>query len=169
MQALAGGLAALGVGRGECVALMLTNRPEFHVADMAVATLGATPFSIYTTYPAGEIEYLLNDSGARVVIAEQRFLEVIGRGAAHRHRRRAPDRRRRRHLRGYAALADIEGSNPRFDIAAATAAVSPRRRADADLHLGHDRPPEGVQLTHEAVMYSTRSAEQVSSLPSARG
>src|ERR1700733_10999612 len=78
VEALAGGLAALGVGRGECVALMLSNRPEFHLADMAVAMLGATPFSIYTTYPAHEIEYLLKDSGARVMIAEQQFLEVIG-------------------------------------------------------------------------------------------
>src|ERR1700744_2512939 len=52
VQAVAGGLAALGVGRGECVALMLTNRPEFHVADMAVATLGATPGAIDTPYPA---------------------------------------------------------------------------------------------------------------------
>ena len=65
VEALAGGLAALGVGRGECVALMLSNRPEFHLADMAVAMLGATPFSIYTTYPANEIEYLLEDSGPR--------------------------------------------------------------------------------------------------------
>ena len=71
-NALAGGLRTLGVGRGDCVALMLSNRPEFHLADMAAVTLGATPFSIYTTYPAAEIEYLLTDSGARVVIAEQR-------------------------------------------------------------------------------------------------
>ena len=47
VDALAGGLAALGVQRGDTVALMLANRPEFHLADLAVMTLGATPFSIY--------------------------------------------------------------------------------------------------------------------------
>ena len=45
-DALAGGLAGLGVARGDTVALMLGNRPEFFVADLAAMTLGATPFSI---------------------------------------------------------------------------------------------------------------------------
>ena len=47
VDALAGGLHALGVRRGDTVALMIGNRPEFHVADLAAMTLGATPFSIY--------------------------------------------------------------------------------------------------------------------------
>ena len=58
----AAGLAALGVRRGDTVALMLSNRPEFHIADLAVAMIGATPYSVYTTYPAEEIEYLVNDA-----------------------------------------------------------------------------------------------------------
>ena len=64
VDALAGGLAKLGVGRGDSVAIMLGNRPEFHLADLAAVTLGATPFSIYATYPAEEIEFLIEDSGA---------------------------------------------------------------------------------------------------------
>ena len=47
--AIAAGLAALGVGRGDTVAIMLTNRPEFHVVDCAAMHLGAVPFSIYNT------------------------------------------------------------------------------------------------------------------------
>jgi long-chain acyl-CoA synthetase len=39
-------LAALGIRRGDTVALMLTNRPEFHVLDAGALQLGATPFSI---------------------------------------------------------------------------------------------------------------------------
>ncbi len=77
VDALAAGLAKLGVARGDAVAIMLANRPEFHLADLAVAMLGATPFSIYTTYPAEEIHYLIEDSGARVAIVEQAFLEVM--------------------------------------------------------------------------------------------
>src|SRR2546430_770071 len=77
VDALAGGLAKLGVKRGDTVAIMLGNRPEFHVADLAAVTLGATPFSIYTTYPAGEIEYLITDAGARLAIVEQAFLPVV--------------------------------------------------------------------------------------------
>lgn len=74
VDALAGGLAKLGVRRGDTVALMLGNRPEFNIADLAVVTLGATPFSIYTTYPPEEIEYVCRDAGAPVAIVEQAFL-----------------------------------------------------------------------------------------------
>ncbi len=143
VEALAGGLAALGVQRGECVALMLSNRPEFHLADMAVAMLGATPFSIYTTYPAPEIEYLLNDSGARVVIAEQQFLDVIGearRGAGAVEHLIVVDGEAHG---GVIALSDVEGSDPAFDADAARAAVGADRRADADLHVGHNRTAQG--------------------------
>ena len=56
MRALAAGLAALGVERGDTVALMLPNRPEFHIADTAAMHLGATPFSIYNTYTPDQIE-----------------------------------------------------------------------------------------------------------------
>src|ERR1039458_9096959 len=61
VQAAAGGLAKLGVGHGDTVALMLGNRPEFHIVDLAAASLGATPFSIYLTYPPEQIEYLCAD------------------------------------------------------------------------------------------------------------
>src|SRR5512146_1794078 len=50
VDAFAGGLARLGVGHGDTVALMLGNRPEFHIADLAAVTLGAAPFSVYQTF-----------------------------------------------------------------------------------------------------------------------
>ena len=88
VDALAGGLAGLGVGRGDSVALMLGNRPEFHIADLAAMTLGATPFSIYPTFTAGQIAFVAGDAGARLAIVEEshleRFLEAraqVARGA----------------------------------------------------------------------------------------
>src|SRR3954470_23081458 len=77
VDALAGGLAALGVQRGETVALMLINRPEFHLADLAVVTAGGTPFSIYQTYTADQIRYVVEDSGSKVIITEQAYLAVV--------------------------------------------------------------------------------------------
>src|SRR6185437_15241764 len=74
---VAGGLAKLGVGRGDTMALMLGNRPEFHIADLAAATLGATPFSIYLTYPPEEIAYLIQDAASAVAIVEQAYLEPL--------------------------------------------------------------------------------------------
>src|SRR5436309_15790266 len=49
VKRLAAGFHGLGVRRGDTVALMLTNRPEFHLVDTAVMHLGATPFSVYNT------------------------------------------------------------------------------------------------------------------------
>ena len=43
VDAVAGGLAQLGVSRGDTVAIMLGNRPEFHVVDLAAVTLRRDP------------------------------------------------------------------------------------------------------------------------------
>src|SRR3954469_17486137 len=74
VDALAGGLAKLGVRRGDRVALMLDNRPEFHIADLAAMTLGATPFSFYSTSSPEQITYFVGAAKAKVAIVEELFL-----------------------------------------------------------------------------------------------
>ena len=143
VDAVAGGLAELGVDRGDAVAIMLGNRPEFHIVDYAALTLGATPFSIYQTYPAAEVAYLVNDSGARVAIVEQAYLPVMLEA-----RESLPALEQVIVVDGDApegtiALADLEGSNPDFD------ATPPRRRSPATTSptliytSGTTGPPEG--------------------------
>src|SRR5436190_9040203 len=77
VDAVAGGLAKLGLKRGDTVAIMLSNRPEFHIVDLAAAMLGATPFSIYQTYPPEEIEYLIGDAGSRLAIVGRAHLTAM--------------------------------------------------------------------------------------------
>src|SRR5947209_2521823 len=120
VDAVAGGLARLGVERGDTVAIMLSNRPEFHIVDLAAAMLGATPFSIYVTYPAAEIQYLMSDAAARVAIVEQAFLRVMLEA-----RNSLPNLEHVIVVDGEPpesclALGEVEGSNPHFDVAAAT-------------------------------------------------
>ncbi|MDT7598006.1 MAG: long-chain acyl-CoA synthetase, partial [Pseudonocardiales bacterium] len=67
---VASGLAALGLARGARVALMMRNRPEFHVLDMGVLLAGGTPFSIYNSSPAAQVRYLLGHAGAQIVVVE---------------------------------------------------------------------------------------------------
>src|ERR1700728_1692033 len=74
---LAGGLQRLGVRHGETLALLLGNRPEVHVADMGAVTLGATPFSIYQTYAANQIEFVVTDAAARIAIVERQYLDRL--------------------------------------------------------------------------------------------
>ncbi|MGO9753950.1 MAG: AMP-dependent synthetase/ligase [Solirubrobacteraceae bacterium] len=161
IDAVAGGLAQLGIGRGDTVAIMLTNRPEFNIVDLAAATLGATPFSIYTTLPAEEIEYLCTDAGATIVITEQVYLTTVLEVRA-----RVPGLEQVIVVDGQApegtiALVHLEGSNPEFDAAAAAAAVS----ADDVLTLiytsGTTGKPKGVQLSHHNVMAAARGIEEI--------
>ena len=67
---IAGGLASLGVGKGDTVAIMLNNRPEFIPIDMAAVSLGAVPFSIYQTSSPEQIQYVVSDADAKVALVE---------------------------------------------------------------------------------------------------
>nr|WP_255655368.1 AMP-binding protein [Pseudonocardia sp. ICBG162] len=78
----ASGLAGLGVGHGSVVALMLENRPEFHVADLGAVLLGAATVSVYNTSSAEQIEYVLRDSGATVLVVQESFVAVAAGPAA---------------------------------------------------------------------------------------
>jgi len=77
VRRLAEGLAALGVGHGDTVGIMLTNRPEFALVDTAALHLGAVPFSIYNTSAPEQIAYLFGNAGNRVVVTEQQFLSQV--------------------------------------------------------------------------------------------
>ena len=50
---------------------------HMRIADLAAVTIGATPYSIYVTYPAEEIEYLINDADTRVAIIEQAYAKNV--------------------------------------------------------------------------------------------
>src|SRR5437764_777624 len=77
VKRLAAGFAALGLERGQTLGVMLTNRPEFHFADTAAMHLGATPFSVYNTYSAEQIEYLVGDAASPILVTEQAFLDRV--------------------------------------------------------------------------------------------
>ena len=75
--AIAGTLRELGVAPGEPVALMLRNRPEFHLVDTAVMMLGAVPFSLYNTSAPDQLAYVLADAGVKTIVTESAFVEVL--------------------------------------------------------------------------------------------
>ncbi len=77
---LAGGLARLGVRKGDRVAVMLPNVPEFVLSAYAAWRLGAAHVAINTMYKEREVAHLLVDSGAKVVITTSELLPLV-RGA----------------------------------------------------------------------------------------
>jgi long-chain acyl-CoA synthetase len=66
------GLAGLGVGRGDFVAIMATNRPEHVQADQAAIHAGATPTSFYFTLAPEQIRYVAGHCEAKVAVLEDR-------------------------------------------------------------------------------------------------
>jgi long-subunit acyl-CoA synthetase (AMP-forming) len=160
------GLRALGVGRGDVVALMLNNRPEFHLADSAAMSLGATPFSLYQTLAPEQIAYQVGDSGAEVVVTEPAFLERVL--AA---REQLPQVR-------HVVLVDASGEAgviPFADLLASEGDPDEIRRARADVDpddlltliytSGTTGPPKGVQITHNNIVSAVRGFEDVIDFP----
>src|SRR6266480_615897 len=69
---LARGLSSLGVRRGDRVAILSENRPEWAIADFACLTAGLTDVPIYPTLPADQIAYILKDSGAVAIFVSNK-------------------------------------------------------------------------------------------------
>ena len=162
VEAVAGGLAKLGVSRGDTVAIMLGNRPEFHIVDLAATMLGATPFSIYLTYPPNEIEYLMGDAGSSVAIVEQAHLPTMLEA--------------RKSLSGLehvivvdgdaadntVSLAEVEGlADSDFELNKSLAETGPDDLVTLIYTSGTTGPPKGVQLSHRNVMSGAQAVEEV--------
>lgn len=77
VAATAAGLAAHGVAAGDRVALFLYNRWEFIAIVFACARLGAIAVPIGTRHRRAELEFLLNDCGAKVLIFEDDLAEAV--------------------------------------------------------------------------------------------
>lgn len=156
VRTIAGGLAALGLERGDTVALMLTNRPEFHLCDTAVLHVGATPFSVYNTNPADTLAYQFENADNRIVICEKQFLPIVfaavGQGGTVEHVicvDDAPD--------GALSLNTIESNTvSTFDFDASWQAVQPDDLLTIVYTSGTTGPPKGVELTHTNFIENAR-------------
>ncbi len=162
VEAVAGGLDRLGVGRGDTVAIMLGNRPEFHIVDLAATMLGAIPFSIYLTYPPNEIEYLINDAASSVAIVEQAYLPTMLEA-----RKNLPGLEHVIVVDGDTAentvsLADVEALKDHdFDLDRGLAEIAPDDLVTLIYTSGTTGPPKGVQLSHHNVMSGAQAVEEV--------
>src|SRR5713226_3432246 len=78
VTAVARALQAWGLGRGDHVAILSENRPEWQIADFACLLLGIVDVPIYATLPADQIIYLLNNSEARAIfVSTQEQLQKV--------------------------------------------------------------------------------------------
>src|SRR4051794_9827569 len=163
---LAAGFASLGLKAGDTMAIMLTNRPEFHFADTAAMHVGATPFSVYNTYSPEQIEYLVGDAKCSILVTEHAFLDgilqvqkacdslehvVVVDGEA-------PE--------GVLTLEDIAARDDgSFDFESSWRAVKPADTLTLIYTSGTTGPPKGVQLTHVNLVQAVRSFDKLIPFP----
>jgi long-subunit acyl-CoA synthetase (AMP-forming) len=152
---LAVGLAALGLRRGDTLALMLVNRPEFHLVDTAALHLGAVPFSLYNSSSPEHLAYLAGDAAPRIVVTEQAFLGAVREACA-----ACPSVEHVFVVDGEPSLAEVEraGSGD-FDFERAWRAVEPGDLLTLIYTSGTTGPPKGVQITHANYLAELRAFE----------
>jgi long-chain acyl-CoA synthetase len=151
VRRLAAGLHTLGLRRGDTLALMLINRPEFHLVDAAAMHLGAVPFSIYNTSAPDQIEFLLEDSGARIAVAEDDFA----------------DRLKAEHVLPVSRLGELEarGHGAGLDFDAAWRAIEPDDVLTLIYTSGTTGDPKAVQITHRNMLAAATSYDTLIGFP----
>src|SRR5829696_9467477 len=81
VERIAAGLLALGVERGDTIALMLLNRPEFHLVDTAALHAGAIPFSVYNTSSLEQANQIFDNARPVVAVTERALLPLVAAAA----------------------------------------------------------------------------------------
>lgn len=168
VRTIAAGLSAAGVGPGDAVGLMLTNRPEFHLLDAAAMHLGAVTFSVYNTSTTAQIAYLFTNAEPTVVITESQFLGRVREAALGLGVKQLVciDAEAENVL----TLSGLEsGGSPDFDFDAAWKAVGHADILTLIYTSGTTGNPKGVELTHGNVLYQLEViTDVVDGLPGGR-
>ena len=154
---LAATLAEIGVTHGDSVAVMTSNRIEFHFVDTAIMHLGAVPVSIYNTLRPREIAYILENSGARLVFAESSYVPVLREIDDSEIRVIAIDGP----AEEATMLADIVVDGTGFDLAAAAQHLRPDDLATISYTSGTTGAPKGVELSHGSILRSIQAIDEV--------
>jgi long-chain acyl-CoA synthetase len=173
VAALSKSLAALGIKSGDRVAVFAGNCPEWHIADFAILGLGAVNVPVYFNESTDHLEYILKDSGARIVIA-----------AGESQARKIDECRKRvsslEHVITVSAAPELLGDCLRYenlisggndaDVAEyrrRAAEVTPDQLATIIYTSGTTGEPKGVMLTHRNLNSNAQDTMHLQGLSSA--
>jgi fatty-acyl-CoA synthase len=150
------GLRRLGVQRGDKVAILMGNRPEWVISAFAITTLGAVAVAMNTWWTARELEYALHHSESRFLVCTRRYLR-------HDYGEFVQGIRERQSAATLQGVIGVGGDLPPdwvpFDSLATHAGESPvvhGASADDVAYMlytsGSTSRPKGVQLVHRSLV-----------------
>lgn len=169
VRTIAEGLSALGVTKGDHVAVLMRNHIENHLIDYAFQHLGAVPFGIFNTSPADQIAYQVGHASAEVIVTEARFLDKVAEAVGDRVR--------------HVIVVDPEGEGPvltgsqvsleavesltveSFDFNAQWQAVESEDIGCLIYTSGSTGPPKAAMVSHRAWTAALRSIGAAIPLP----
>ncbi|GBE66559.1 long-chain-fatty-acid--CoA ligase FadD15 [Mycobacterium sp. MFM001] len=168
IRSAAAGLIAEGVQAGDRVAIFSATRYEWAILDLAILAVGAVTVPIYETSSAEQVRWVLQDSGAVLVLAEtdahaKIVTELTG---------DLPSLRRVMHIDGSGpkaieALAEAGASVDPAELTGRVEALRAEGPATLIYTSGTTGRPKGCQLTHSNLVYEIRGAKE--SLPTLLG
>lgn len=167
---VAAGLLTLGIRPGERVGLLSGNRPEWHIADLAILSIGAVTVPVYATNSSPQVAYVLGDANARVCFVDgaEQLAKVLL------HREQLPQLE---HIVGLGALPGLDRDSLVSDlgllrtdgrnrlaaepdaVARRATAVRPGDTATLVYTSGTTGPPKGTMITHGNLDWTASAVE----------
>jgi long-chain acyl-CoA synthetase len=168
VEELSLGLVALGLGKGDKVAILGENRPEWAYADLATLCAGAADTPVYATLTPAQVLYILNDSESKAVFVSNaaqaaKVAEVKSQLETIRHVIRMDEG----DIPGTVALSEIRArgrealAKDRDAVRKRAASVEPEDLATLIYTSGTTGDPKGVMLTHSNLVSNVLGSVKV--------
>jgi len=170
VDAMAAYFVFRGLEKGDRVALLSENRYEWAVVDLAIQQLGAVNVSLYTTLPAGQCKYILEDSGSKFLFASTgiqikkaadvyedlpQIKEIIAFD-----RPRSGNHLKKNHIELFDEIlkqgSELVGEH-QSEVKAMSAQVKPGDLATLIYTSGTTGKPKGAMLTHQNIVSNIKS------------
>ena len=157
---------SLGLRKGDRIAILSENRPEWAITDLAAQCMGVITVPIYPTLPAAQARYVISDSAARVLVvsdkkqlAKAQEVKAGIRTLEHIVSMDETD------ADGVILLSGLLSQEPaeqvERDLEAIASAVSPHDTATYIYTSGTTGEPKGAMLTHWNLLYTSVGARKI--------